>query len=140
LPIFSRSDIIATPLAGQTLAPFGADLVIAEWTASGTPVDAEPQLMAPHHLHYQDSEAWYVLEGTLGVQIGDITYHLDAGDAIVAPPMTKHTFWNPKPTPVRYLIIMTAQIKALIDAIHATEQRAPETMKQLFEKYGSKLL
>lgn len=136
----ARLDMIATPLANQTLAPLGSDIVIAEWAIEGTPVDTQPMLMAPPHTHHHDDEAWYVLEGTLGVRIDDQSFEVTAGGAIVAPRGTVHTFWNPHPTPVRYLIMMTQRIKALIDAIHSLEQRDSETMKRLFAQYGAELI
>lgn len=137
----SEFNFLAAPLAGQALAPSGSNLVLAEWTASGTSPDmTEPQLIAPLHLHHYDDEAWYILEGTLGFQIGDAAIEASANDAVMVPRGTAHTYWNPRPEPARYLIVMTAQISGLIDAIHAADKRDPESMKQLFEQYGSELL
>jgi len=136
----SGYDYIASPLAGKILAPSGGDLVLAEWTAEGTPSGEEPQLIAPLHIHHHDDEAWYILEGTLVFQIGDATLDANTGGAVIAPYGKSHTFWNPNQTPARYLIIMTAQISALVNAIHATDERNPETMKKLFKQYGSDLL
>ncbi|WP_249305897.1 cupin domain-containing protein [Lederbergia citrea] len=136
----SVSDFVGAPVNGQTLMPEGANIAIAEWTADGTPPGSEPIWIAPLHIHHEDDEAWYVLEGTLGFQIGEETIEAHANDGVVVPRGTPHTFWNPKEIPARYLIIMTAQIRDLIDAIHSTEQRDPETMKKLFEQYGAELL
>jgi mannose-6-phosphate isomerase-like protein (cupin superfamily) len=136
----SLPDFISRPLAALILSPEGADLVIAEWTAPGCPPDETPELIAPLHIHHNDDEAWYVLEGTLGFQIGDAKFEANVHDAVVAPRGMKHTYWNPKPVPARYLIVMTAQISALIDAIHSTEQRDPESMKKLFEQHGCELV
>src|SRR5690348_9249725 len=93
------SGIISAPLFGQILAPFGADLVLAEWTAPGTSLGVAPQRIAPLHIHHHDDEAWYVLEGTLGFQIGDAAIEANSMDAVMAPRGIPHTFWNPKPTP-----------------------------------------
>lgn len=41
------------------------------FTARGTAEGYAPELIAPLHKHHNDDEAWYVLEGTLGFQIGD---------------------------------------------------------------------
>ncbi|MCZ8514081.1 cupin domain-containing protein [Paenibacillus filicis] len=127
-------------LLGQTLAPCGSNVILAEWRARGTTPGEAPELIAPRHVHHEDDEAWYVLEGTLGFELGDTRLEVGAGGAAVAPRGTPHTFWNPGSAPCRYLIVMTPQIKALIDATHAAPERSPETMRRLFELHGSELL
>ncbi|MBS4197374.1 cupin domain-containing protein [Bacillus sp. FJAT-49870] len=113
---------------------------MAEWNAEGTPEGETPMLMAPLHLHHEDDEAWFILEGTLGFQIGDETIEANCNEAVIVPHGTPHTFWNPKQEPARYLIIMTKQTKTLIEAIHSTSDRSSETMKKLFAQYGAELL
>jgi mannose-6-phosphate isomerase-like protein (cupin superfamily) len=108
----------AQRLAGTALAPAGSQLVLAEWTAQGSAGD-EPVYQAPLHKHSED-EAWYVLEGTLRVRVGDQVDEVTAGGAVIVPGGTAHTFWNPRPELARYLLIMGAQTHALIQAIHAT--------------------
>jgi hypothetical protein len=56
------------------------------------------------------------------------------------PRGTPHTYWNSGPDPVRYLLIMSSAIYRLIQEIHATSDRTPEKMKDLFAKYDSELL
>ncbi|MBW5446530.1 cupin domain-containing protein [Cohnella sp. CFH 77786] len=113
---------------------------MAEWIAEGTPDGRMPERIAPLHKHNNDDEAWYVLEGTLGFQIGDKILEANASQAVVVPRGTPHTYWNPKPEQAKYLIIMTAKIHSLIEGIHHATQRDQETMKELFRKYDSELL
>lgn len=134
------SKIIASPLTGHLLAAEGANLVMAEWTAEGCAEGTEPDWIAPLHIHHEDDEAWYVLKGTLGFRIGDRTIEAKAGDAVVVPRGTAHTYWNPKADSARYLVIMTARINELIQAIHATSDRSPEALRKLFESYRSELI
>ncbi|SDY00458.1 cupin domain-containing protein [Paenibacillus sp. CF384] len=135
-----NAPITALPLLGQTLSIFSADLVMAEWTADGCLPGSEPMRIAPLHIHHEDDEAWYVLEGKLAIQIGDSVVEASGGSAVIAPRGVKHTFWNPAPEPARYLLIMNKRIQSLIDAIHAMEQRDPEAMKALFAQYQAELL
>ena len=65
-------------------------LVLSEAVAPGGGTD-----MAPLHTHDRDDEAFYVLEGTLAFQIGDGEVAVPAGEHIVVPAGTVHTFWNP---------------------------------------------
>jgi len=129
----------APPLIGQVLGSGSDSFVIAEWRDEGAP-SGPPRFIAPPHLHRNDDEAWYVLEGTLCVQLGEDVVKARAGSAVLVPRGTPHTYWNPDTAPVRYLLVMTPNIYYLIQEIHATEDRSPATMKALFEKYDSELL
>lgn len=108
---------------GMPRNPAGSKLVMAEWTAPGTPQGRSPDWIAPLHSHRNDDEAWYVLEGRLGFRIGEDTVYAGANEAVVVPSGTPHTYWNSDPEASRYLIIMTANVSALIEVIHATPQR-----------------
>ena len=99
-----------------------------------------PRWIAPLHLHRNDDEAWYVLEGKLCVKAGDDTVEASAGAGVMVPRGTPHTYWNPHPTPVRYLLVMTPAIHQLIQALHATTDRSPDAMRALFRRFDSELL
>ena len=92
------------------------------------------------HDHRNDDEAWYVLEGVLCVKVGDEDVELRAGSGVLVPRSTPHTYWNPGPERVRYLLIMTPRSYGLIQEIHSTSDRSPEKMRALFERYESQLL
>lgn len=136
----TQASYFASLVNGQPLEPEGSKLTIAEWTAPGTPLGDTHLLIAPLHIHHNDDEAWYVLEGTLGFQVGAMKIEVNANEAVVVPRGTPHTYWNPKPATSRYLIVMSTQIRTLIDEIHATEPRNDENMKDLFRRYESELL
>ena len=51
-----------------------------------------------------------------------------------------HTYWNPNPGRVRYLLVMTANIHRLIQAIHAMPDRTPAALKAVFERHDSELI
>jgi mannose-6-phosphate isomerase-like protein (cupin superfamily) len=136
-----NSPTIAQLLAGRTIGSAENAFVIAEWRAPGAPPGASPPLwIAPLHLHHNDDEAWYVLEGRLCVKVGDDTVQAAAGAAVLVPKGTPHTYWNPDPAPVRYLLIMPPRIHQLIQAIHATQDRSADIMRALFKSYDSELL
>lgn len=129
--------MLAASLAGNVLAVDGADLVLAEWRDPGGAPDP-PRYIAPLHVHHADDEAWYVLEGALRFRVGDEEVEASAGGAVLAPRGAPHTYWNPRPEPARYLLVMTARIAALIDALHAPgETRSPA---EIFEAYESTLI
>lgn len=130
---------IAPPLAGKVLGSAADSFVIAEWQDAGAP-PGPPRWIAPLHLHRSDDEAWYVLEGRLCVKQGEEEVELGPGSAILVRRGTPHTYWNPAPDRVRYLLLMTPRIHQLIQEIHATQERTPSAMRALFEKFDSELL
>lgn len=130
---------VAPPLRGNTLGSGTASFVIAEWGDPGGPV-GEPRLIAPPHVHHRDDEAWYVLEGTLCVQVGEQVVEVRAGSGVVVPRGTRHTYWNPGPGPTRYLLIMTSNIYQLIQEIHAMKERTPAALEAVFRKHDSQLV
>jgi mannose-6-phosphate isomerase-like protein (cupin superfamily) len=130
---------MAPPLAGSVLGSVGADFVIAEWKDEGGP-PGPPRWIAPLHLHRNDDEAWYVLEGTLCVRVGRDVVEAKAGSAVFVPRGTAHNYWNPGPGLVRYLLVMTSNIYSLIQDIHAMTDRSPAALAAVFEKHDSVLI
>ncbi len=131
--------ITASSLAGSTLGTGKDSFVIAEWRDAGGP-PGPPRFIAPLHLHHNDDEAWYVLEGLLCVRVGDKDVEAQAGSAVFVPRGTAHTYWNPGPGPLRYLLVMTPRIYELIQAIHTLQERTPDVLQAVFRKYNSELL
>jgi mannose-6-phosphate isomerase-like protein (cupin superfamily) len=135
----SSSPIIAPPLAGRVVGSRGGNSVIAEWQdAGGAP--EPPRWIAPLHLHHKDDEAWYVLEGMLGVRVGEDIVEARAGAAVFAQRGTIHTYWNAGPGLLRYLLVMTANVYSLIQDIHSMTDRSPAAMRAVFEKHDSELV
>jgi mannose-6-phosphate isomerase-like protein (cupin superfamily) len=139
-----RLDQIAVaPLAGQTIGSAETQFIIAEWSDPGLPPGSPPSLprpIAPLHVHYEDDEAWYVLEGALAFQLGDQIAEVEAGGAAFAPRALAHTYWNPRQERARYLLIMTPSIRALIADLHATDDRSPAAMRAIYQRHRSELL
>ena len=85
----SPRPLLAPPLAGNVLGSPGDAFVIAEWRDPGGPA-GPPRFIAPLHLHRHDDEAWYVLEGTLFIRVGDQDVEARAGSAVLVPRGTPH--------------------------------------------------
>jgi mannose-6-phosphate isomerase-like protein (cupin superfamily) len=128
--------IVAPPLAGKLRGAIGQDFVIAEWKDAGGP-PGPPRWIAPLHLHRTDDEAWYVLEGKLHVRVGEDVVEASAGSGVFVPRGTPHTYWNPGPGLVRYLLVMTSNIYSLIQEIHALSDRSASALQAVFEKHDS---
>lgn len=131
--------MIAPLLAGNVIGSLGSNFVIAEWKDPGGP-PGPPRWIAPLHLHRHDDEAWYVLEGTLCVRVGNDVVEAKAGAAVFVPRGTPHTYWNPEPGLVRYSLVMTSNVYSLIQDIHSMTERSPAALRAVFENHDSELL
>ena len=129
----------APPLSGATLGSAENSFVVAEWRDAGGNTES-PRLIAPWHVHHKDDEAWYVLEGELHVRVGADEVAVKAGASVLVPRGTAHTYWNPAPEPARYLLIMTPNIYALIQDIHAMKDRSRPLLEEVFRKHDSELV
>lgn len=108
--------------------------VVIEWTDPGT----DPgRPVAGLHVHREDDEAWYVLEGRLGFRLGDAERVVRQGESIVVHRGTAHTWWNAHAAPTHYLLITTPRIHDLIEALHAGD-RAEHP--RIFAEHASELM
>src|SRR5918996_398798 len=64
-------------------------------------------LTAPMHRHTREDEYTYVLEGRVGVMLGDEAVVGGPGDLIFRPRNQWHTFWNAGDEPARLLEIIS---------------------------------
>ena len=67
----------------------------------------DPRRLVPPHTHSREDELSYVLQGRVGVRIGDEITELGVGAYVLKPRGIKHTFWNPTDEPARLLEIIT---------------------------------
>lgn len=51
-----------------------------------------PGAEAPLHVHYREDEAFFVLEGSATIQVGDETFEASAGDYVFGPRGVPHKY------------------------------------------------
>lgn len=61
----------------------------------------------PLHLHLEQEEWFYVMEGKVAFQVGEQRIELKSGESILAPRRIPHTFSSTSPTPGRMMIAFT---------------------------------
>lgn len=66
----------------------------------------EPRRLVPPHTHTREDELSYVIEGRIGVRIGEEISELEAGSYVLKPRNVPHTFWNPTDRSARVLEII----------------------------------
>jgi quercetin dioxygenase-like cupin family protein len=64
-------------------------------------------LAAPVHTHRHEDEYTFVLEGEIGVQVGDEVHVARPGDLVFKPRGVPHAFWNAGDEPARALEIIS---------------------------------
>jgi mannose-6-phosphate isomerase-like protein (cupin superfamily) len=107
-------------------------LVGAESTGGGLGaalVTQPPGLATPTHIHTRESEAWFVLDGTVTYRAGSDLVMLGKGDFIYLPSGVPHAFRVTGSRPIRYLAL--AFPGDLLDiyteiGVPATERRLPD--------------
>ena len=108
--------------------------VIVDWTDPGT---HPGRPIAGLHVHHADDEAWIVLSGRLGFQVGEEQREVPAGESLLVERGTPHSYWNPAAEPARYLLVMTPRIHRLIEQLHAG---GSTDYARIFRDHDSELL
>ena len=98
----------------------------------------------PPHVHERLHDMFYVLEGTLTMQLGDETLDLDPGSFVCVPPGTVHTFSNRSDQPVRFLNFNTPAgwenyMRDLAAALSAGTS-TPEEIGRIASRYDFRLV
>jgi quercetin dioxygenase-like cupin family protein len=97
---------------GERVSLGGADVIFkieAETTGGAFSIcetTAEPGRLIPPHLHETEDEYSYVIEGRIGVLIGEDEHLVEAGSWVVKPRGIPHTYWNAGPHPARLIEII----------------------------------
>jgi quercetin dioxygenase-like cupin family protein len=112
--INSQERILLSPGEGETvwLRKLGIRFMIGgERTEGNFALVEHPigprALAAPMHTHEHEDEYTYVLEGEVGVQIGEEVLTARSGDLVFKPRGVPHAFWNAADTPARALEIIS---------------------------------
>jgi mannose-6-phosphate isomerase-like protein (cupin superfamily) len=112
-----------------------------------------PQVGAPPHIHHQEPEAFYVLEGVFEIIKGDGVVRASAGDCVHVPKGVAHGFMNVGQEPARLLAILTPggwheQLFAALGEPAKTETLPPppagppdaQRMAETARRYGTEFL
>jgi mannose-6-phosphate isomerase-like protein (cupin superfamily) len=63
-------------------------------------------LGSPPHTHTNEDEYSFVVEGTIGVMLGEEIYEAGPGSYVIKPRGVVHAFWNSGPEPARIVEII----------------------------------
>jgi quercetin dioxygenase-like cupin family protein len=106
--------VVLGPTEGHSVqvGPMGARFMIDSQDSGGGfslvehPI-APRSLAAPMHTHTNEDEYSYILEGEVGLQVGDEVVTATPGDLVFKPRGVPHAFWNAGDEPARLLEIIS---------------------------------
>jgi mannose-6-phosphate isomerase-like protein (cupin superfamily) len=112
-------------------------------------ITAPPGLQAPLHVHYREDEGFYVLEGTVTIQVGDETVELGPGQHAYGPRDIPHRF-TVGPDGARMIWVLTptgfedfvdeVSVPAEVATVPPAHVLPPENAAEIVLKHGMELL
>lgn len=101
--------------------------------------------VTPLHIHQDNDEAYYVLEGELTLRIGDDRHVLTPGSFAIAPRGVPHTYRNSGDGPARVLITYTPgnhwpMLEEAAEHGPVQEESDIERMLPILESYGVEMV
>jgi len=109
----ARSSVLVAPGEGEVALRGGVGVVrkISAASDGAFSVVEHPlesgALAAPPHTHADVDEYSFVIEGEIGVLMGEETFRAPAGSYVLKARGVPHTFWNAGPAPARVLEIIS---------------------------------
>ncbi|MCX9192915.1 cupin domain-containing protein [Carbonactinospora thermoautotrophica] len=64
-------------------------------------------LVAPVHVHAHEDETVFVIEGRVGVRLGDLDVEAEPGSVVFGPRGVAHSFWNAGNSTARMIMAIT---------------------------------
>ena len=97
-------------------------------------------LGSPVHTHQHEDEYSFVLEGRVGVQLGDDVLEAGPGELVMKPRGVPHAFWNAGDEPARLLELISPggfeDYFREMAPLLAGEERDHEAVAAVAERYG----
>ena len=112
-------------------------------------ITAPPGLESPLHVHYEEDEGFYVLEGSVTIVVGDETVELAAGQHAFGPRDVPHKF-AVGPDGARMIWVLTpggfenfiedASVPAESPTVPPPSVVPPENAAEIVRRHGNELL
>ena len=136
---------VIPPGAGKTVSLFGVrfsykvETADCDGTLAVMEVEIPARTLVKPHNHTREDEFTLVLEGTVGVRVGDQVLSAGPGSYLVKPRHTPHAMWNATSTAARVVEVLSpGGLEAYFEELAPilSEHRTAPEYYQLAEKYG----
>jgi quercetin dioxygenase-like cupin family protein len=97
----------------------------------------------PLHVHANEDEAWYIIEGRFRFMLGEERHDAPAGSLVSVPRGTAHCFQNVGAEPARILVLFTpAGMERFFDRLAALHEGAdiPEALRSTGREVGMEVV
>ncbi|SHK27132.1 Cupin domain-containing protein [Shimia gijangensis] len=83
---------------------------------------AQPGVGPGRHIHHDQDETFFFLEGQFDVEVDGVLHHMSPGDVAFVPRGSVHAFKNVGDAPgrLRYVFSPALKMEAMFRALHAT--------------------
>ncbi|HEX5909260.1 MAG TPA: cupin domain-containing protein [Thermoleophilaceae bacterium] len=144
----SPEPFVVRPGGGQTVqGPAGGPLTFkVRGDQSGGALTVIENVIAPgdgppHHVHANEDEAWWIIEGHLRFKLGEREETAEAGAFVYVPRGVAHSFQNPGPDPARILVMFTpGGMEGFFDAFGKLEELDREAFSRLGAEVGMEVV
>jgi mannose-6-phosphate isomerase-like protein (cupin superfamily) len=112
-------------------------------------ITAPPGLQTPLHVHYREDEGFYVLEGSVAIEVGEETVELGAGQHAFGPRDIPHRF-TVGPDGARMIWVLTpggfddfvadVSVPAAAPTVPPASVAPPEDAAEIVLRHGMELL
>lgn len=105
----------------------------------------EPNVGPPRHIHHDQDETFFFLEGEFDVELEGIIYHMKPGDVAFIPRGIVHAFKNvgSKPGRLRYVFSPVLNIEEMFREFYAaleTGEFNEDRMTEIARNYGQEIV
>lgn len=95
-------------------------------------------LVAPVHVHTNEDETLYVIDGTVGALVGDTELEATVGATAFLPRGVAHSFWNASDQTAKLLVLITpGNLDGYFRGL--PDQPGPEAIVTFAHSYGMEL-
>lgn len=103
-------------------------------------VEVPPGGFVPPHTHAKEEESYFMLEGTMTMQLGDQEWMIESGDFVHVPAKIIHGYSNPSEQSIRFLAwSVGGAVDEFFTEMSENIRTVPDDlakMPAIFEKYG----
>ena len=99
-----------------------------------------PESGSPLHIHHNESEVIYVLEGAIDIRLDNDKLHVPVGGTVHLPKKIPHELYNPLKTPLKIMVhAIPGGLEGYFDEVDVALQNGSldeETHTKISAKYG----
>lgn len=136
--------IAVQPGAGRELKVLGVTHKLTSAQTGGAFYLCEatfgPESASPLHIHHNEDEVIYVLEGVINIRFDHDRLHIPAGGIVHLPKKMPHALYNPLKTPLKIMVYaIPGGLEHYFDEVNAALQNGSldtETHTEISARYG----